>query len=86
MGLMDKVKAQADQAVTKAQHGLAQGQEKLDTMQAKRAGDKLLRDLGVAVYQQQRGGGSDVAVSAALAALDAHVAENGPLETSSGGA
>jgi len=86
MGLMDKVKAQADQAVAKAQQGLAQGQEKLDTMQAKRAGDKLLRDLGLAVYRQQRGGGSDATVTAAVAALDAHVAEHGPLDTSSGGA
>jgi hypothetical protein len=37
MGLMDRVKAQADVAVAKAQQGLAQGQTKLDSMQAERA-------------------------------------------------
>jgi hypothetical protein len=84
MGLMDKVKAQADQAVAKAQQGLAQGQEKLGDLQAKRAGDKLLRELGLAVYQQQRGGASEAAVTTAMTALDKHVAEHGPLDTSSG--
>jgi hypothetical protein len=85
MGLMDKVKAQADQAMAKAQQGLAQGQGKLDALQAKRAGDALLRKLGLAVYAQQRSGGSAQAVDAALAAVDAHVAEHGPLDTSTEG-
>jgi hypothetical protein len=82
MGIMDKVKGQAEQAMAKAQKGVAQGQEKLDSLQAKRAGDKLLRDLGVAVYAQHRSGGPQSAVDATLAALDAHVAEHGPLDTS----
>ena len=50
MGLMDKVKAQAEQAVAKGQQAMAQGQAKLDAMQAKKHGDALLRDLGVAYY------------------------------------
>jgi hypothetical protein len=85
MGLMDKVKAQADQAMAKAQQGLAQGQGKLDALQAKRAGDALLRKLGLAVYAQQRSGGPAQAVDAAMAAIDAHVAEHGPLDTSTEG-
>lgn len=82
MGIMDKVKAQAEQAMAKAQQGVAQGQEKLDTMQAKRAADRLLRDLGAAVYAQRRTGGTDAPIETALVALDAHVATHGPLDTS----
>jgi hypothetical protein len=80
MGIMDKVKAQAEQAMAKAQQGVAQGQGKFDALQAKRAADKLLHDLGVAVYAERRSGGPQAAVDTALAALDAHVAEHGPLD------
>lgn len=79
MGFMDKVKAGAEQAAAKAQQGMKQGQEKIGEMQAKRAADALLRELGSAYYAQQRSGGSADAVSAALSAVDAHVAEHGPL-------
>ena len=79
MGIMDKVKAQAEVAKAKAQEGLAQGQAKIEAFQDKRAADGLLRDLGAAVYAQQRSGGSSQAVDQAMAALDAHVAENGPI-------
>src|SRR3954447_4075763 len=82
MGLMDKVKAQAEQAVAKGKQGVAQGQSKLDAMQAKKHGDALLRDLGAAYYAQQRTtGGSADGVAAALAAVDAHAAANGPVDT-----
>ena len=81
MGLMDKVKAQAEQAVAKAQHGVAQGQSKLDAMQAKKHADALLRDLGAAYYAQQRSGGSADDVAKALAAVDAHVQDNGAVDT-----
>ena len=82
MGLMDKVKAQAEQAVAKAQQGVAQGKEKVEELQAKRHADALLRNLGAAYYAQQRSGGSDNAVTAALATLDAHATEHGPIDTS----
>lgn len=72
MGLMDKVKAQAEQAVAKAQEVGAQGQAKVNELQAKRVQDGLFRDLGEAYYAEQRSGGSHDAVQAALAALDAH--------------
>jgi hypothetical protein len=71
MGLMDKVKEQAAQALNKAQHGVSQGKAKIDEAQAKHQWDGLLRDLGAAVYAEQREGGSSDAVTAALAALDA---------------
>jgi len=74
MGLMDKVKQQAEQALTKAQQGVAQGQAKLDEVQAKRQGDQLLRDLGAAYYAAERSGGPRDDVAKALAAVDEHMA------------
>lgn len=81
MGLMDKVKAQAEQAVVKGKQGMAQGQAKLDAIQAKRHADALLRDLGAAYYAQQSKGGSAEAVTAALAKVTAHEAEHGAVDT-----
>jgi hypothetical protein len=83
MGFMDKVKAQAEQAMVKAQQGVAQGQTKLDDIQTKRAGDALIAALGAAYYAEQRQGGPAQAVSEALAAVDAHVAAHGPIVTTS---
>jgi hypothetical protein len=79
MGFMDKVKAQAEVAVAKAQQGVAQGQAKIDDIQGKRAADALLLALGHAFYAEQRTGGSKDDVVAALAAVDAHAAANGPI-------
>jgi len=79
MGFLDKARDAAQQATTKAQKGLAQGQAKLGEVQTSRAADALLRDLGAACYAEQRSGGSHEGVVAALSALDAHVAANGPL-------
>jgi hypothetical protein len=81
MGFMDKVTAQAEQAVAKTQQGVAQGQSKVEELQAKRQAEKLLRDLGAAVYAHQRTGGSDMAVNAVLQSLDTWVAEHGRLDT-----
>jgi hypothetical protein len=81
MGLLDKVKAQAEQVAAKAQQGVSQGQAKLDAMQAKKQGDALLRDLGAAYFAQQRSGGSADAVAEALAKVDAHIAEHGAVDT-----
>jgi hypothetical protein len=74
MSFIDKVKAQTEQAMVKAQQGLAQGQTKLNEMQSAKSHDTLLRDLGAAYYAQQRTGGSAAAVDAAVEALDAHEA------------
>jgi hypothetical protein len=71
MSLMDKMKEQAAQALTKAQHGVSQGRAKIEEAQAKHHWDGLLRNLGAAVYAEQREGGSSDAVTAAMAALDA---------------
>jgi hypothetical protein len=79
MGLMDKVKHQAEQAVAKAQQGVTQGQAKLDQIQTKRQADALLRDLGAAYYAQRREAGPDAAVAAALDSVDRHIAAHGPI-------
>ena len=90
MGLMDKVKQQAGQALVKAQQGVSQGQAKLDQVQAKRQADLLLRDLGAAYYASQRTGGPQDAVDAAMRLVDEHVAAHGAVDgpgarTTSGG-
>jgi hypothetical protein len=74
VGVVDKVKEQAEHAVGIAQQGLSQGQAKFDQLQAKRQSQTLFRRLGEAYYAQQREQGSAEAVAAALAALDEHVA------------
>lgn len=70
MGFLDKAKAAANQATVKAQQGMAQGQSKLDSIQAKKELDGLYRSLGEAVYAEQRSGGSHAAVASGLAAID----------------
>lgn len=81
MGLMDKVKQQAEQALAKAQQGVNQGQAKLDELQSKRQADALLRDLGAAYYAQVRRNGPADAVTAALAAVDEHASAQGGIDT-----
>ncbi len=69
MGLMDKMKAQAEVGLAKANEaskvGLAKaaevskaGQAKLDEAQAKRRADTLLRSLGFVVYAEHAGRGT----------------------------
>src|SRR3954451_2132819 len=82
MGVMDKAKAKAEQAIAKGKEGMAQGQAKLDGMQAKKHGDALLRDLGAAYYAKEREGGRAGAVQAAVAKVAAHEAEHGVVDTS----
>lgn len=74
MGLMDRVRVQAGQLAH-------QGQAKLGEMQTKKQADVLLRNLGAAVYAAQRTGGAHDAVETAMAALDAHAGEHGPIDT-----
>jgi hypothetical protein len=80
MGLMDKVKQSAETALNKAQQGVNQGKAKIDHAQSKRQWDGLLHNLGAAVWAEQREGGSSDAVTSAWAALDEHLAANGPVE------
>ncbi|MFF8283170.1 hypothetical protein [Streptomyces albus] len=66
-----------DRAKEQAQRSIAQGKEKMEEVQAQRAGNDLLRRLGAAYYAEQRGTGSAEQVQQALAAVQEHVAQNG---------
>ena len=84
MSLMDNVKQQAGHAWDTAQHGLGQGQAKFDELRANRQAQALLRNLGAAYYAQQREGGSEADVTAALAAMDQHRAAHRPHDDGTG--
>ncbi|MEV0220191.1 hypothetical protein [Streptomyces sp. NPDC050704] len=66
-----------DRAKEQAQRGLTQGKQKLDDVQAQRAGGELLKSLGAAYYAEQRGSGSPQATQQALQALESHIATHG---------
>ncbi|HET6812227.1 MAG TPA: hypothetical protein VFH50_14595 [Acidimicrobiales bacterium] len=82
---MDKIKSQAEQVAARAQEGSVKVQAKIGDMQSKRAGDALLRDLGAAYYAEARRAGPHDAVEKALAALDTHAAEQGPIDLTTTG-
>ncbi|NBE56079.1 hypothetical protein [Streptomyces boluensis] len=66
-----------DRAKEQAQRGLTQGKQKLDEVQAQRAGGDLLKKLGAAYFAEQRGTGDPRATLQALQELEAHIATNG---------
>ncbi|MGK5545956.1 hypothetical protein ACSNOH_14650 [Streptomyces sp. URMC 127] len=66
-----------DRAKQQAQDALAQGKQKVDEVQAQRAGGELLKKLGAAYYAEKRGSGTADATEQALSALEAHIATHG---------
>lgn len=89
MGLVDKVKTQAVTATGTARRAAKdaaqKGQTKLDAMQARRAADALLHDLGAAVYAQRAGRapeGSDADVERLVESLRTFEEEHGPVDLS----
>ncbi|NNN00810.1 MAG: hypothetical protein HKL86_03145 [Acidimicrobiaceae bacterium] len=84
---MDKVKEQASVAAAAAKDAAQKGQAKVEEVQAKRAADGVLRELGLAVYFQATDRvtpnlESDVARY--VETLRAYEAEHGALDPSSG--
>ncbi len=82
MGLLEKVKAQAAAATVMAKDAAQKGQAKLDEVQAKKAADGMLRDLGAAVYATKTGRATpvtDADIDRLVTALQAHESEHGPL-------
>lgn len=82
MGFLDKVKEQAAAATAVAKDAAAKGQTKLDEIQAKKAADAMLRDLGAVSYGSVTGRESPTSEADAariVAALQAHEAQNGEL-------
>ena len=58
MGLMDRVKAQANQLAQMTQDAAQEGKARIDQAQANRRGDALLRQLGATVYADRTGRGT----------------------------
>jgi hypothetical protein len=82
MGLMDKVKAQAEVGLAKASEAGKAGQAKLEEAQAKRRADGLLHDLGGFVYAEAAGRGTPATASEQtrlIEELEKYEAEHGPL-------
>jgi hypothetical protein len=82
MGLLDKVKAQATAATVIAKDAAQKGQAKLDEVQAKRAADGLLRDLGAAFYATKTGRttpSTDSEIDRLVTALQSYESEHGAL-------
>ena len=87
MGLLDRMKEQAATATAtataKAKDAAQRGQAKLDALQAARAADQLLRNLGAAVYAERTGRAgpeTEASLERTLEALRAHEAEHGPID------
>ena len=83
MGLMDKVKAQAEIGLAKASEATKAGQEKLDQVNAKHKADGLLHDLGAAVYAEHVGRGTEATtadIERLVGELQAYEAEYGDLQ------
>jgi hypothetical protein len=85
MGFLDRVKEGAAQATAVAKDAAQKGQAKLDALQAKRAADALLRDLGAVVYAGRTGrssGGDTAEVDRIIEKLEQHERDNGPIDLS----
>ena len=83
MGLMDKVKAQAEVGLAKANEATKAGQAKLDQATAKHKADGLLHDLGAALYAEHAGRGTAQTTADAdrlVTELQAYEADYGNLQ------
>ena len=82
MGFLDKVKEQATAAAAATKEAAAKGQSKLDELQANKAADGMLRDLGALSYASvtsRETATSEADASRLVSALQAHEAEHGQL-------
>ena len=80
MGLMDRVKAQANQIAQMTQDAAQEGRAKIDQAQASRRADALLRQLGVLVFAERTGRGtadSQARIDQLISEISAHEAQNG---------
>ena len=85
MGFMDKVKEQASVAAAAAKDAAQKGQAKVGEVQAKRAADGVLRQLGLAAYLQETNRAKSTAesdIAGYIDSLKAYEAEFGELDGS----
>ena len=86
MPIFDKVKAQATQLAQKAQEAGKAGQTKIEEVQARRRADAMFRDLGAAVYAEQKGRSNETTtadIARLIAELSDWETEHGQLGTQS---
>lgn len=74
MGLMDKVKAQAQNVAAQAKNAAGQAQDKMETIQLRKKADEAAKQLGYLIHKERTGG------AAAGAEVDTLVAEISDLE------
>ncbi len=82
MGFMDKVKEQANNAAAVAKDAAQKGQAKVDEVQAKRAADGVLRQLGLLAFLSQTDrapASADADVLRHVETLKSYEAEHGAL-------
>jgi hypothetical protein len=80
MGLMDRVRAQANQLAQQAQDAAQEGRNRIDQAQSGRRGDVLLRQLGALVYAERTGRGtadSQAKIDQLINDISAHESQNG---------
>ena len=83
MGILDKVKEQATVAAAAAKDAAQKGQAKVEEVQAKRAADAVLRELGYTVFLEKTGRAttsSEADIVACVATLREHEKDHGPLD------
>jgi hypothetical protein len=84
MGLLDKVKEQAQTVTQTAKDAAQKGQGKLEEIQQKRAADALLRDLGLVAFRAEVGRITAEAGAAEsnrlISAIKAHELEHGQID------
>lgn len=68
MGLMDKVKAQAQNAAAQAKAAAGQAQDKMGQMQLRKKADEAAKALGYLVHKERTGGGAGGAEAEKLVA------------------
>ncbi|WP_432095015.1 hypothetical protein [Streptomyces sp. bgisy100] len=66
-----------DRAKEQAQRGLHQGKQKIDDVQAQRAGQDLVKRLGEAYYAERHGTGTPEGTQKALDAVENHARTHG---------
>jgi membrane protein involved in colicin uptake len=74
MGLMDKVKAQAQNVAAQAKSAAGQAQDKMEQMQLRKKADEAAKQLGYLIHKERTGG------AAAGAEADKLVSEISALE------
>ncbi|MGH3097595.1 MAG: hypothetical protein ACRDMV_16550 [Streptosporangiales bacterium] len=83
MGFLDRAKEAAGLAKSQARVAREQGQHRFGDLQARRQAEALLREVGLAAYDEHRGEASHEGVVRALAKLDDHLQQH-PVDLSSG--